>query len=62
MESSPRPDFRIVFRAASLLNSSLDRDVVLRECAEIELAAILAKPFDPVELANQVRSLIMQPL
>ncbi len=27
----PRPDFRIFFRAASLLNSSLDVDVVLRE-------------------------------
>ncbi|MCC6848869.1 MAG: sensor domain-containing diguanylate cyclase [Deltaproteobacteria bacterium] len=31
MESAPKPDFRIVFRAASLLNSSLDLDVVLRE-------------------------------
>ncbi len=31
MANLPRPDFRIFFRAASLLNSSLDVDVVLRE-------------------------------
>ncbi len=31
MANVPRPDFRIIFRAASLLNSSLDVEVVLRE-------------------------------
>lgn len=31
MANVPRPDFRIFIRAASLLNSSLDVDVVLRE-------------------------------
>ncbi|MCC6764719.1 MAG: sensor domain-containing diguanylate cyclase [Deltaproteobacteria bacterium] len=31
MGSAPKPDFRIVLRAASLLNSSLDVGVVLRE-------------------------------
>ena len=31
MANPPKPDFRIFLRAASLLNSSLDLDVVLRE-------------------------------
>ncbi|MBI5058357.1 response regulator [candidate division KSB1 bacterium] len=40
--------------------SARPRDVIMRDCAGLHVAAILSKPFEPVEFSNQVHRLVEQ--